>query len=72
MLRMNGKVRVTFELIGGAISNLRIVTPGRIKSFDSNALLAVHEATIPLPPKALIHHRFTLVLWVKFHLRHAL
>jgi protein TonB len=72
MLRMDGKVRVKFDLIDGVISNVQIVTPGRIESFNANALLAVHDATIPAPPQALMHHVFTLVLWVKFHLHHSL
>lgn len=72
MLRQDGKVRVKFELRDGIISNVRIITPGRLKSFNANALLAVHEARIPDPPKALAHQRFTLVLWVKFHLHRSL
>jgi protein TonB len=72
MLRQEGEVRVKFELRDGVVSNVQIITPGRIKSFNSNALLAVHEASIPSPPKALAHHLFTLVLWVKFHLHRSL
>jgi protein TonB len=72
MLRQDGKVEVKFELRDGVVSNVKIITPGRIKSFNSNALLAVHEASIPSPPKALAHHLFTLVLWVKFHLHRSL
>ncbi len=72
MLRQDGKVRVKFELRDGVIANVRIITPARIKSFNSNALLAVHDASIPSPPKALAHHLFTLVLWVKFHLHRSL
>jgi protein TonB len=72
MLRQDGKVRVKFQLRDGVISNVQITTPGRMKSFNSNALLAVHDASIPNPPKALAHHVFTLVLWVKFHLHRSL
>jgi protein TonB len=72
MLRQEGEVRVKFELRDGVVSNVQIITPGRIQSFNSNALLAVHEASIPSPPKALAHHPFTLVLWVKFHLHRSL
>lgn len=72
MLREDGRVRVKFELLDGVVSDVRIIAPGRLKSFNSNALLAVHDASIPSPPKALAHHRFTLVLWVKFHLHRAL
>lgn len=68
MLRQDGRVRIKFELLDGVVSDVRILTPGRLKSFNSNALLAVHDASIPSPPGALAHHRFTLVLWVKFHL----
>jgi protein TonB len=72
MLRQDGKVRVKFELLDGVVSDVRIITPGRLESFNSQALLAVHDASIPSPPQALAHHRFTLVLWVKFHLHRAL
>lgn len=72
MLRQDGRVRVRFELLDGVVSDVRIVTPGRLKSFNANALLAVRDASIPSPPKALAHHRFTLVLWVKFHLHRSL
>ena len=72
MLRMEGRVRVKFELVDGVVSDLRIITPGRLKAFNSNALLAVHDASIPPPPKALKHHVFELMLWVKFHLHRAL
>ncbi len=72
MLRQDGKVRVRFELLDGVVSDVRIITPGRLRSFNSNALLAVHDAGIPSPPKALAHHRFTLALWVKFHLHRSL
>ncbi len=72
MLHQNGRVRVKFELRDGVISNVRIITPGRIKSFNANALLAIHDASIPSPPKALAQHLFTLVLWVKFHLHRSL
>lgn len=72
MLRESGRVRVQFELLDGVISDVRIIAPGRLESFNSNALLAVHEARIPSPPAALAHHPFTLVLWVKFHLHRAL
>lgn len=72
MLHQNGRVRVTFELRDGVISNVRIIAPGRIKSFNTNALLAVHDASIPKPPQALAHHLFTLALWVKFHLHRSL
>ncbi len=72
MLREDGRVRVKFELLDGVVSDVRIIAPGRLKSFNSNALLAVHDASIPSPPKILAHHRFTLVLWVRFHLHRAL
>lgn len=72
MLRMDGRVRVKFELVNGVVSQLRIITPGQLKAFNSNALLAVHDAGIPAPPKALAHHVFHLVLWVNFHLHRAL
>lgn len=72
LLHLGGRVRIRFTLINGVVSNLRIVVPGRIKSFDANALLAVHQAAIPLPPQALRQEPFTLVLWVKFHLHRAL
>lgn len=72
MLRQDGRVRVRFELLDGVVSDVQVITPGRLKSFNTNAVLAVHDASIPSPPKALAHHRFTLVLWVRFHLHRAL
>lgn len=72
MLHENGRVRVKFKLRDGVISDVQIIIPGRITSFNANALLAVHDARIPSPPKALAHHLFTLVLWVKFHLHRSL
>lgn len=72
MLRMDGRVRVKFELVNGVVSHLRIITPGQLQAFNSKALLAVHDAGIPAPPKALADHVFHLVLWVNFHLHRAL
>ncbi|MDE2450322.1 MAG: TonB family protein [Gammaproteobacteria bacterium] len=68
LLRQEGKVEVSFQLVDGVVTNVKVVAGGRLRSFDVNALNAVREAGIPAPPKALAHQVFTLVLWVKFDL----
>lgn len=72
LLRQDGRVRVSFQLIDGVVRNLKIVIPGRLGAFNANALSAIREASIPSPPKSLAHKRFTLNLWVKFHLHRSL
>ncbi len=72
MLRRDGKVRVRFTLLDGLVTDVKLVTGGRMRSFDSNALSAVRDASIPSPPGALAHRIFHLVLWVKFDLHRSL
>lgn len=69
LLRQQGGVQVEFDLRDGVVSHLLIVRPGMLKSFNDNALSAVRDARIPLPPKELAHRTINLVLWVKFSLR---
>ena len=69
LLRQQGQVEVRFQLDNGQISNLSIITPGRLATFNGNALNAVRNAVLPPPPKAMIDKSYTLTLWVKFTLK---
>ena len=69
LLRQQGQVEVRFQLDNGQISNLSIITPGTLATFNSNALNAVRNAALPPPPKAMIDKSYTLTLWVKFTLK---
>lgn len=69
LLRQQGQVQVQFQLKDGAITNLQILTPGTLGSFNDNALNAVRSARIPQPPKEMMDKTFTLFLWVKFKLK---
>ncbi|MDA8383178.1 MAG: energy transducer TonB [Betaproteobacteria bacterium] len=69
LLRAQGKVQVRFDLRDGVVSHLILVTPGRLDVFNANALSAVRDAVLPMPPKPLAHKTFNLALWVVFHLK---
>ncbi|MHB1676587.1 MAG: TonB family protein [Sulfuriferula sp.] len=69
LLREEGEVEVQFQLRNGAISNLKILAPGTLDSFNDNALSAVRNATIPQAPKEMKDRLLTLSLWVKFKLK---
>ncbi|MDA8095235.1 MAG: energy transducer TonB [Betaproteobacteria bacterium] len=69
LLRAQGKVQVRFDLRDGVVSHLTIVTPGGLGVFNANALSAVRDATLPVPPKQLAHKTFNLGLWVLFHFK---
>ncbi|WP_414041315.1 TonB family protein [Acidithiobacillus sp. M4-SHS-6] len=68
MLGENGRVLLHFSLHDGQISAIKILQKGSMDAFDTAAITALHDASLPRVPAGLKDKNFDLSIWVEFKL----